>query len=142
VIVLDTNIVSSLMRERPDANVVAWLDQLPPTSVWITAITVFELRYGIDALAPGQRRDQLEREFARVLDTDIEGRILPLDFGAATTASSIAAMRRRAGRPVEIRDTLIAGIVVSQGADFATRNVRHFEDLDVRVVNPWADAAG
>jgi predicted nucleic acid-binding protein len=102
VIVLDTNIVSSLMRERPDAGVIAWLDRLPPTSVWITAITVFELRYGIDTLAAGRRRDQLEREFARVLDTDIEGRILPLDFGAATTASSIAAMRRRTGRPAEI----------------------------------------
>ncbi len=141
-IVLDTNVISPLMEDEPDRTIVVWLDRLPREQLWLTAISLFELRYGIEILATGRRRHALERGLARVVDQGFAGRILPLDAAAAAAASVIAAMRRRAGRPVEIRDTLIAGIAVSQGADFATRNVRHFEDLDVRVVNPWADAAG
>jgi toxin FitB len=137
-IVLDTNVVSALMRDHPDSKVTEWLDRLPEASVWLTAISVFELRYGIEILAAGRRRRQLEQEFARIIDTDLQGRILPFDKDAAAAAGSIAAARQKKGRPSEARDTMIAGIVVARGADFATRNVRHFQDLSIRVIDPWS----
>ena len=138
-IVLDTNIISSLMRTEPETRIISWLDQQTEPSVWVTAVSIFELRYGIEILPESSRRRQLEREFTRVIGTDLENRILPLDDNAAAAAASIAAQRKQSGRPVEIRDTLIAGIVVSRRADFATRNVRDFQDLDIRVIDPWGD---
>jgi toxin FitB len=137
-IVLDTNVVSLLMRDRPDAKVAGWLDRLPESSVWLTAISLFELRYGIEILAAGRRRRELEHELARVVETEFRGRILPFDANAAAAASLIAATRRKNGRPSETRDTMIAGIVIARRADFATRNVRHFQDLSIRVIDPWS----
>jgi len=80
VIVLDTNVVSALMRIEPDPVVVSWLDGLPPESVWTTSITVFEVRLGLEILASGRRRRQLEEAFAQALEEDFEGRVLPLDL--------------------------------------------------------------
>jgi predicted nucleic acid-binding protein len=136
--VLDTNVISALMGIEPDRRIVAWLDRFPRESLWLTAISFFELRYGIEILAVGRRRRELEQGLARVLDPGFHDRILPFDDNAAGAASLIAARRRQSGRPAEVRDTLIAGIVVAHGADFATRNVRHFQDIDVRVIDPWA----
>lgn len=136
-IVLDTNVLSALMRTSPDAVVVEWLDKQPADSVWLTSITVFEARFGLARLPKGKRRSRLEREFDRVLTDDIANRVLALDEMAAETAAQLAAGRRRAGRPVDLRDTLIAGMAQARRATIATRNVRHFEDLDVPVVNPW-----
>lgn len=137
-IVLDTNVVSALMRTEPDPVVVAWLDGLPPESVWTTSITVFEVRLGLEILAAGRRRRQLEEAFAQALEEDFEGRVLPFDQGAAQAAGRIAAERRRAGRTVEIRDVQIAGIVNLRKATLATRNIRHFEDCGLTLVDPWA----
>jgi len=137
VIVLDTNILSPLMLDEGDRKVIAWLDSQPRESLWITAISLFELRYGIEVLVTGRRRQELERGLARVFTMGFGERILNFDRSAAAAAASIAAMRRQRGRPTEIRDTMIAGIVAAHRADFATRNVRHFEDLDVRVIDPW-----
>jgi hypothetical protein len=139
VIVLDTNVVSSLMRDDPDAAIADWLNRLPEASIWVTTITIFEIRYGIEVLPASRRRRRLQQEFSRVLDTEIEGRILPFDENAAAAASVIAATRRRSGRPSEIRDTLIAGIVMARHTEFATRNIRHFEDLEIRLIDPWAN---
>lgn len=137
-IVLDTNIVSALMRRDPDPTVIAWLDGLPSESIWTTAITVFEVQFGLALLVPGRRRRQLEEAFAKALDEDLEHRILPFDHSAAQLAGVMAAKRRRAGRPVEIRDTLIAGIVAARKALLATHNTRHFEGLDLRLIDPWS----
>jgi len=139
VIVLDTNVVSSLMRDEPDVGIAHWLNRLPEVSIWLTTITIFEVRYGIEVLPASRRRRRLEQEFGRVLNTEIQGRILPLDENAAAAASVIAATRRRSGRSSEIRDTLIAGIVISRRAKFATRNVRHFGDLEIHLIDPWAN---
>ena len=136
-IVLDTNILSALMRTRPEAPVVEWLDHQPADSVWLTSITVFEARFGLALLPKGKRRTALERAFEQVLTEDLAGRVLPLDETAAMTAALIAAERQRAGRSVDLRDTLIAGIAQARRATIATRNVRHFEGLDVPVVDPW-----
>jgi toxin FitB len=137
VIILDTNVVSALMEDEPDKKIAAWLDKFPWESFWLTTISLFELRYGIESLAAGRRRAEFEEGFARVLNPGFHGRILPFDESAAAAAGLIAASRRRRGRPTEIRDTLIAGIAVAHRADFATRNARHFSDLGISVIDPW-----
>jgi toxin FitB len=137
-IVLDTNVVSALMRGEPDPFVVSWLDGLPTESIWTTSVTVFEIRLGLEILAEGRRRRQLEDAFAKALEEDFEGRVLPFDQVAAQAAGRIAAERRRAGRTVEIRDIQIAGIVNIRKATLATRNTRHFEGCGLVLVDPWS----
>jgi toxin FitB len=137
VIVLDTNVLSALMRTNPDDIVVEWLDRQPADSVWLTSITVFEARFGLALLPKGRRRSGLERAFDRVLTEDLSNRVLALDEMAAVTAAQLAADRQRAGRIVDLRDTLIAGIAQARRATIATRHTRHFEGLDVPVVDPW-----
>ena len=136
-IVLDTNVLSALMRTNPETVVVEWLDRQPADSVWLTSITVFEARFGLALLPKGRRRSGLERAFDRVLTEDLSNRILALDEMAAVTAAQLAADRQRSGRTVDLRDTLIAGIAQARRATIATRNARHFEGLEVPVVDPW-----
>ena len=136
-IVLDTSVLSELMRSRPDAAVLDWLDRQASQAVWITSITLFECRFGLALLPDGRRRNTLEAAFADLLSQDLEDRVLPFDVDAAAQAASLAAARHRAGRPVDIRDTQIAAIAQARRATLATRNVRHFEGLSVPVVNPW-----
>jgi predicted nucleic acid-binding protein len=138
VIVLDTNVVSALMRREPEPLVVSWLDSLPAESVWTTSVTVFEIRLGLEILVEGRRRRELEEAFAKALEEDFENRVLPFDEAAAQAAGLIAAERRRAGRTVEIRDVQIAGIAKARKATLATRNTRHFEGCGVVFVDPWA----
>lgn len=135
--ILDTNVLSALMRTAPDPQVVAWLDRQAPESLWITSITVFEARFGLALLASGRRRRALERAFALLVEEDLENRVLDFDVAAATAAAGLAALRRQSGRPVEMRDTQIAGIAIARRATLATRNVRHFADLALPVVDPW-----
>ena len=136
-IILDTNVLSALMRTAPDALVVTWLDRQPAESVWITSITVFEARLSLALLPQGRRRRALQAAFARLLEDDLENRVLDFDAAAATSAASLAADRQRAGRPADVRDTQIAGIALARHATLATRNARHFADLKVPVVDPW-----
>jgi predicted nucleic acid-binding protein len=137
-IILDTNVLSALMRTAPEAPVVAWLDRQPAESVWITSITLFEARLGLALLPIGRRRQTLEAAFARLLKEDLENRVLDFDSAAATEAALLAAERQKAGRPVDMRDTQIAGIALARRATLATRNVRHIGDLKVPIVDPWA----
>lgn len=136
-IILDTNVLSALMRTEPEAPVVAWLDRQPVESVWITSITVFEARLGLALLPQGRRRRALEAAFARLLEDDLENRVLNFDAASATSAATLAATRQRSGRPADMRDTQIAGIAVARRATLATRNIKHFADLEVPVVDPW-----
>jgi predicted nucleic acid-binding protein len=136
-ILLDTNVLSALMQREPDQTVVAWLDEQPSESVWTTAITVFEVRMGLELLAKGRRRSQLEQQFDRLLAEDLDGRVQLFDRAAADAAGTIAASQQRAGRSVEIRDVQIAGVASSRKATLATRTVRHFDGLGIRLVNPW-----
>lgn len=137
-ILLDTNVLSALMRREPDRAVVTWLDDQPAESIWTTTITIFEVRTGIEFVAQGRRRRQLEQAFAALLAEDLGGRVQSFDETAALAAASIAAARQRVGRPVEIRDVQIAGIATARRATLATRNTRHFADLDVELVDPWS----
>ena len=137
-IILDTNVLSALMRPEPDLPVLQWLDLQAPQSIWITSITLFESRLGLALVPDGRRRRALESAFARLLAEDLENRVLPFDTDAALQAATLAAERQRTGRPVDIRDTQIAGIAQARRATLATRNLRQFEGLTIPVLNPWA----
>jgi len=137
-ILIDTNVLSALMRREPDRAVMAWLDAQPPESIWTTAITVFEIRYGLEILPDGRRRKALEEAFDKALAEDFDGRVLAFDQAAADAAALIAARQREAGRPVEIRDVQIAGIAASRKAALATGNTRHFQDTGITLIDPWA----
>ena len=136
-IVIDTNVLSALMREVPERPVVDWLDRQAAESIWITSITLFEARLGLALLPKGRRRKALETAFDKLLVEDLEGRVLDFDQPAAEAAAQLAAGRQRAGHSIDMRDTQIAGIVIARRAQLSTRNVRHFSDLDVDVINPW-----
>ena len=134
-IVLDTNVLSALMRRETDPAVVAWLDAQPSESIWTTSITVFEVRFGLEIMATGRRRRLLEDAFKTMLEEDFEGRVIPFDDAAAHAAARIAAER---GVTIEIRDVQIAGIAAARKATIATRNVRHFQGLGPPLVDPWS----
>lgn len=135
-IILDTNVLSALMRQTPDKNVIVWLDKQPRTSVWTTSVTILEVRFGLQVMPLGKRRSLLIREFETVLDK-IGYRVAPFDAAAAQQAGDLMASRQKKGRPGDLRDTMIAGIVLAHHATLATRNITHFEDLSVPVINPW-----
>ena len=137
-IVLDTNVVSELMRDHPQAQVLFWLDDQPASTLFVTAITEAELRYGVEILPVGQRRDRLSAEIEGTLQEDFAGRILPFDSAAARAYAVIAAARRAAGRPINQADCQIAAIARSRAARVATRDVADFAGCGVEVVNPWS----
>jgi predicted nucleic acid-binding protein len=136
-IILDTNVLSALMREVPERPVVAWLDRQAAESIWITSITLFEACLGLALLPKGRRQRTLKAAFAQLLSEDFENRVLDFDRAAASEAAALAAERQKAGRPCDLRDTQIAGIALARRATLATRNVRHFGDLHVPVIDPW-----
>jgi toxin FitB len=136
-ILVDTNVLSALMRRAPDPTVIAWLDKQPRTSVWTTSITILEVRFGLQVMPAGKKRSVLMELFERVLTEKIERRVAAFDMLAAQHAADLMAFRQNSGRPGELRDTMIAGIVLASRATLATRNTRHFEDLSISLVNPW-----
>lgn len=136
---LGTNVLSALMQQQTDPRFVAWLDDQPAKSIWLNSITLFEARYGLALLAPGQRKNLLQENFEKLLQDNLQNRVLLFDENAATEAAHLAADRKARGRTVNIRDTFIAGISLARRATLATRNVRHFDDLSIPVVNPWEE---
>jgi predicted nucleic acid-binding protein len=139
VIILDTNVLSALMLDTPEEAVLRWLNSQARLSIWTTTVTLFEIRFGALILPPGRRQASLLEDLQRCLDDILHGRIVEFDAAAAEEAAALAAQRRRQGRSGDLRDTMIAGIVIAHRATLATRNTRHFDDLPVPVVNPWAD---
>ena len=136
-IILDTNVLSALMRPQPDRPVLDWLDRQPESSIWTTTITLMELRYGLQCMPAGSRRETMTHELEAVLQEEIGGRYLSFDVAAAEQAAVLMSQRKVKGRPVELRDTMIAGIALASRATLATRNTDHFADLSVPVINPW-----
>ncbi len=126
------------MRYAPEEAVVEWLNRQPAESIWTTAVTVFEIETGLNLLPEGRRRVQLEHAFARLLTDDFDGRVLAFDQASATAAAGLAASRQKRGRSIDFRDTQIAGIALARRSAVATRNIQHFNDLAVDVIDPWA----
>jgi len=139
VIILDTNVLSAFMQAEPPETVIAWLNRQPASSIWTTAVTIFEIEYGLRRLPEGSRRAGLEDAFRAVMTEDLGGRILAFDAKAALAAGAISAALEADGNVVEVRDVQIAGIARARQATVATRNVKHFERT-CTVINPWEDA--
>lgn len=138
-IVLDTNVLSELMRSAPDPVVIAWLDRQPSESVWTTSVTLFEIGFGIELLETGDRKRSLAQRFDKLVDTLLERRVLDFDRSSARTTAAIAARARAAGQRGELADLQIAGIAATRKAVLATRNLRHFEHAGIAVIDPWTD---
>lgn len=136
-IILDTNVISELLRSAPEVRVERWLAAQNGAVVFLTAITEAELRYGTAVMPDGRRRAGIAMMLDSILREDFAGRILPFDSPAAETFAAIAAARRSAGRPIAQADCQIAAIARAAGASLATRNVRDFADCGIRIVNPW-----
>ena len=136
-ILLDTNVISELMKPQPEARVETWLAAQPTNECFLSSIAEAELRYGIAILPLGQRRQQLQLALAGMLEQDFAGRILPFDSAAAIAYAIIAADRRHSGLPISQFDAQIAAIALSVGAALATRNVADFQGCGVSIINPW-----
>ncbi len=137
-IILDTNVLSILLEAKPNPSVFAWLNQQTTAKIfWTTAITIFEIQMGLHLIPQGKRRAQLEKSFELAVDQVLEDRILELDQAAASVAGKLAAKRRLSGINTEFRDSMIAGIAITRYATIATRNVKDFSDLKVKIINPW-----
>ncbi len=139
-IVLDTNVLSELLRPIPATQVEAWLAAQDGASVYFTAVGEAELRHGVAILPAGRRREALARAIEGVLDEDFRDRILSFDREAARAYAAIAAERRTAGRPISQFDCQIAAIARAYGASVATRNISDFEGCGVTVIDPWEKA--
>ncbi|MDE0704796.1 MAG: type II toxin-antitoxin system VapC family toxin [Rhodospirillaceae bacterium] len=137
---LDTNVVSELLRPSPDPAVEVWVGDRPATDLYFSAVGEAELRYGVALMPPGRRRMVLASAIEAIIREDFAERILPFDSGAARAYAEIASGRRHAGRPAGEADCQIAAIARSRGMAVITRNVRDFKDIDIEVVDPWAAA--
>ena len=139
-VLLDTNVVSELIRKSPDPAVEEWAAGHPLEALFFSAVGEAELRYGAAILPSGRRRETLVSDIERMLRDAFENRVLPFDSEAARAYADIVSMRRSAGRPVAPADCQIAAIARSRNIAVATRNVRDFEDIDIEVVDPWVAA--
>jgi predicted nucleic acid-binding protein len=137
VIVLDTNVVSELMKPSPHAGVSGWIAAQPTSSLYTTAITQAEILHGIGLLPSGKRRTALEEAAEAMFEQEFGGRILPFGTDAARPYARIAVQRRRAGRPISQFDAQIAAIALATGAAIATRDVAGYAGCNVQVIDPW-----
>jgi len=139
VILLDTSVISEVMRRRPELAVTDWLNAMDAGMLHVSAVTIGEIEYGLDNLPAGQRRDTLRARFDTFLDRAFRGRILPYDGQAARHYGWIMGGRRRSGHPVSAPDGQIAAIASARGMAVATRNTRDFAACGLDVINPWVD---
>ncbi len=140
-IVLDTNVLSELMKPSPAGSVVRWLAGQPAASLYTTSITQAEILHGVMLLPAGRRRAAIEAAAEAMFTEDFEGRILPFGSDAARLYARIAAERRRSGRPISHFDAQIAAIARSAGAAIATRNVADYENCAAKIIDPWEAGA-
>ena len=139
-VLLDTNVLSELLRPLPNPAVEGWVAGHEAADLHFSAVGEAELRYGVALLPAGRRRDVLALAVEAILREDFEDRVLPFDSRAAREYADIAAYRRTAGRPVAPADCQIAAIARSRDMTVATRNIRDFADMEIELVDPWAQA--
>ena len=139
-VVVDTNVLSELMRPTPDTVVASWVAARATSSLHLTSISEAELRFGLAIMPPGRRRNGLAEGLERMLRTGFANRVLPFDSAAASAYAEIAAARRAIGRPMPEADCQIAAIARSRDMAVATRNVRDFADAGIDVIDPWTHA--
>ena len=134
---LDTNVVSESTKPRPNSGVISWLAAVDEDSVFLSVITLTELRYGVERLAPGRRRKQLDRWLQHDLPLRFEGRILPIDALVADACGALVARTESLGRPIEARDAFIAATAQVHRLTLVTRNRSHFETTVKAILSPW-----
>lgn len=140
-IVLDTSVVSELMRAAPAASVVAWVHAQPPPQLCTTSVTLAEVRYGIARLPQGRRKRLLSAAADEVFAIFAD-RVLAFDVAATAHYAEIVVEREQAGAPIGGFDAQIAAVCHSRQATLATRNIDDFDGLGLNLLNPWADKAG
>ncbi|HTW58679.1 MAG TPA: type II toxin-antitoxin system VapC family toxin [Terriglobales bacterium] len=136
-IILDTNVLSALMSDPPEAEVLAWMNRQIASTIWTTSVTILEIQFGLGIMPSGKRRTLLIERFERTLE-EMGRRIAVLDEAAARVTAELMASRHKRGKVGELRDSMIAGIVLSHHALLATRNTSHFDDISATVINPWS----
>jgi predicted nucleic acid-binding protein len=136
-IVLDTNVISELMRPRGESRVAAWADEQQAGGIYLTAITTAEFRYGIARLPDGRRKTDLADRIQRTLEEDFTGRILPFDDSAAAHYADIVSHRERQGLVISMADAQIAAVCRQHGAALATRNTKDFTRTGIDLIDPW-----
>src|SRR5689334_18780739 len=139
-IVVDTNVISELMRGEPDPAVVAWVAAQPRAQLYTTRVNQAEILYGVAGLPPGRRRAALAAAASAMFDEDFAGRVLPFAAAAAARYPEIVLARRRAGQPIEKFDALIAATALAAGASIATRDAGGFVGCGLTVIDPWRTA--
>jgi toxin FitB len=140
---LDTNVLSELMRSSPSATVMAWFAQKPQAKMLTTAITQAEIWTGIALLPAGQRRDALAGAVEHLFANEWQGQCLPFDTAAAAHYALVRVQRAQAGRPISTEDAQIAAIALARGLPLVTRNTKDFEGIDqLTLINPWETTAG
>jgi predicted nucleic acid-binding protein len=139
-IILDTNVVSAMMRLHLEPAVASWLARQTQSQIQTTTPVIFEIRYGIEREPAGRRRRDMEVAIAELLTTTFRGQVMEFDAGSADAAGMIHARQRARGNNVEVADSMIAGVAAFHGASIATRNVADFGGLGIDVVNPWLPA--
>jgi predicted nucleic acid-binding protein len=135
---LDTNVVSEWVKPQPNPGVVAWLSEADEDAVFISVMTLAELRYGIERMPAGNRRKRLDDWLSNALPIRFEDRILPIDVATADTWGKLMARRQAAGRPMSVADAFIAATVEVHGLTLVTRNAADFEPTLKEIINPWA----
>jgi len=139
-IVLDTNVISEVLRPIPEPAVLDWLRSMRRSELWTSSVVVAELFSGVDLMRAGKRQQALREKMEQMVSTIFTGRILTFNFEAARAYGPILATRQRMGRPIDEMDALIAAAALANGATLATRNIADFEHCGIPLVNPW-DAA-
>jgi predicted nucleic acid-binding protein len=134
---LDTNVVSELVKVTPHAQVVKWLFEADEDSIFLSTVTVAEIRYGIEGMPAGNRRDRLIAWLENDLIARFEPRILSVDLAVADAWGSIVARSNKGGRKLTVIDGFLAATAELHGMTLVTRNVRHFENLGIQLFNPW-----
>ena len=136
-ILIDTNVVSELMRPEPSARVLQWLNLQPSREIWLCSVVAGELLFGLARLPEGARKQQLTRTLSLMLSEDFQDRVLAYDLEAAVVYADLVANRESQGKPISLADAQIASICVTHQASLATRNTKDFEGLGLTLINPW-----
>jgi predicted nucleic acid-binding protein len=135
--ILDTNILSEIMRPTPDDRVIGWLNAQSRSALFTTTLTRGELLYGVCLLPDGQRKTALLKAVLAIFATDLAGQVLGFDSDAADAYAEIASTRKAMGKPISQFDAMIAAIARSRGASLVTRNIRDFVDIGIHIIDPW-----